>query len=114
MAKRYYVEDDDSDSAVGVLVLIVLAIAFLISPGIIVTSLLRFLIDLSVSQCWGCSIVTCLVLCTCLHFFTETGLTFRKYAICVLCSGLFILLFTLFINDNCFYNTLIYMFEGLS
>lgn len=110
MAKRYYVEEDNNDGGAiivfGILAIVVLVI---LSPGIIVTSLIQNIIYLSISQCWGCSIVTCILFCICLHFFTETGLTFKKYAIWAVCIGGFILLLTLFDNDNCFIETVKFM-----
>ena len=110
MAKRYYITEDDSDgeAIIGVL-LLVIGVLVIFSPGIVVTTLIRNITDLSISQCWGCSIITCIAFCACLHFFTETGLTFKKYAIWTVCISGFILLLTLFDNENCFIETVKFM-----
>lgn len=106
MAKKYYVEEEDNNAgAVGLVGLVLLLILFALSPGILVTSLLRFVVDLTISQMWGCSIVACIVLMGYMYFFTKNGLSFTRYLICAGVSAAFILILTLFVNDNCFYNT---------
>lgn len=106
MAKRYYVEDDNGGAeGIAGLIIGLLCVLFVLAPGVLVTSLLRLLIDLTVSQLWGCSIVANLALGAYMYFFTKNGFSIKRYLICAGISAAFIFILTLFINDNCFYDT---------
>jgi len=45
-----------------------------------------------------------------MHLFTEEGFSMRDYLIYAGISAAFIIIVTLFVNDNCFFNTVKEMF----
>lgn len=111
MTKKYYIDDDENDEVGAVIgVILLLCFIFILAPGVIATSLLHLFIDFSVSQLWGCSIVSSLILVGYMHLFTEDGFSMRDYLIYAGISAAFIIIVTLFVNDNCFFNTVKEMF----
>lgn len=112
MAKYILKKDDNEDFEAGaVLILLGLVVLFALAPGILFTSIARECMELTISQCWGCTVVSSIAIGVLLHFCTKTGFSMGKFAIISLIAGLFILIVTLFDNDNCFFETLKYMFK---
>ena len=108
---KYIIKDDTEDFEAGAgLILLGLVVLFALAPGVLFASIARECMELTISQCWGCAVVTSIVIGLLLHFCTETGFSIKKFAIISLIVGLFILIVTLFDNDNCFFETLKYMF----
>lgn len=104
-------EDEENEGAAMIgMVLLVVCIAFVLTPGIILTSFLNLFIDFTLGQLWGCSVVGTLLFGAYLYFYTEGGLSLKRFLIGVgICAGIMILV-TLFIPENLFATTVKEMF----
>ena len=111
MGKRYYIEEDNNAGGAALLIVGLLCVFFILAPGVLITSLLRLVIELTVSQLWGCAIVFSLALIEYMHFFTKNGFSFTRYLIYAGVTAAFIFIFTLFVNDNCFFDTVKVMLD---
>lgn len=104
---RINTEDDEDRENSGLLILLLLFAAFILSPGIIITAFIQPIFHFSVSQLWGSAIVGSIVVAIAIHY--SIGLTFSRYLICGGICGGFIILLTLFKGENMFSNTVIEM-----
>ena len=96
MAKYVIKEDDSSEGLAAGAIILVFALLFILSPGIVITSLIYYIIDsMTTGQLWGTSIYW-------------KGGTIKNYLICSAIIGFLILLITLFygIEGNIFIETL--------
>lgn len=107
---RILTEEEKGNEGCGAglaaLLLLVIGALFVLSPGIIITSLLNLGIHFTTSQLWGCAIVCSIIVAIGLAMLVGTDSLKTSYlATAVICS-LFMFLSYLFAPDNnCFYNT---------
>ena len=101
-------KEDITEGMSGITVLII-GLLFLLSPGIIITSLLHLLFDFTTSQLWGSAIVGTIVVMIIMYF--TIGISVSRYLICAGICGGFIIVLTLFNSDNIFWNTTKAMFK---
>ena len=64
--------------ALGGAFIMFLGVLFILSPGILITSLLNLFIDFTTSQLWGTAIVGCIIVIIGLFALTERKRWFRK------------------------------------
>lgn len=106
MAKYVIKEDDSSEGLAAGAIILVFALLFILSPSIVITSLIYYIIDsMTIGQLWGTSIVGSLAV---LGIICWKGGTIKNYLICSAIIGFLILLITLFygIEGNIFIETL--------
>lgn len=84
-------------------ILLLIGVLFLLSPGIILTSLINPLFNFTTSQLWGSAIVGSIVVMIIMYF--TIGISVSRYLICSGICGGFIIIWTLFNSDNIFWNT---------
>lgn len=100
---------EDATNGLTELCLALIGIVFLLSPGIVITSLIHWAFQLTTGQLWG-SAVICTIAVVIIMYFT-IGISLTRYLICAsTCAG-FIIILTLCFGDNIFWNTVKDMFE---
>lgn len=90
---------------------VVCLVCFILSPGIIITSLLSLGITFTTSQLWGCAIAGSIVVAVALALIWGFKTLFKSYLITAVVSTLFVVIFSLFNSNNCFLNTVCNMFD---
>ena len=90
-------------------ILLLIGVLFLLSPGIILTSLINPLFNFTTSQLWGSAIVGSIVVMIIMYF--TIGISASRYLICAGICGGFIIVWTLFNSNNIFWNTTKAMFK---
>jgi TonB family protein len=83
-----------------------IGVLFVLSPGILITSLLATFIDFTTSQLWGAAIVASIAVIIGVAILLGGNDVIKGYLITALCCSLFMFIIYLFIPDNCFYNTI--------
>lgn len=91
--------------------MLLIGLIFLITPGILITSLINNFSDFTTSQLWGISIVASIVVFIGIAILLRGEGVVKGYLITALCCTLFMFVYYLFKPDNCFYNTIVKMFE---
>lgn len=104
-------QEEMGENAAGGLLLLI-GVLFLLSPGIIITSLINPLFDFTTSQLWGSAIVGTIVAMIIMHY--TIGISVSRYLICAGVCGGFVIILTLFNSDNIFWNTTKAMFDSNS
>ena len=87
-------------------VMLFIGVLFVLSPGILITSLLATFIDFTTSQLWGAAIVASIAVIIGVAILLGGNDVIKGYLITALCCSLFMFIIYLFIPDNCFYNTI--------
>lgn len=87
-------------------VMLFIGVLFVLSPGILITSLLATFIDFTTSQLWGAAIVASIAVIIGVAILLGGNDIIKGYLITALCCSLFMFIIYLFIPDNCFYNTI--------
>lgn len=87
-------------------VMLFIGVLFVLSPGILITSLLATFIDFTTSQLWGAAIVASIAVIIGVAILVGGNDIIKGYLITALCCSLFMFIIYLFIPDNCFYNTI--------
>lgn len=104
---KHYTDEEYTNEQGGKILagcfLFVIGVLFVLSPGIIITSILNLMFDFTSSQLWWSSII-CTIIVVAIMYFT-IGLSLKNYCICAgICAG-FIIILTLITTDNIFWNT---------
>jgi hypothetical protein len=120
MAKRFVLVDPEEEAQgefAGALIMLFLGLFFMIivalcvlSPGVVITALIEPGEEMTLSTYWACTITSCLVLWLVLHLLTKSGLT--VYGIVAICTTIFVVLLTLWIGENRFFDTAYFMYNG--
>ena len=87
-------------------VMLFIGVLFILSPGILITSLLATFIDFTTSQLWGTAIIASIVVIIGVAVLLGGNEVIKGYLITALCCSLFMFIIYLFKPDNCFYNTI--------
>jgi len=87
-------------------VMLFIGVLFVLSPGILITSLLATFIDFTTSQLWGAAIVASIAVIIGVAILLGGNDVIKGYLITALCCSLFMFIIYLFKPDNCFYNTI--------
>lgn len=87
-------------------VMLFIGVLFVLSPGILITSLFATFIDFTTSQLWGAAIVASIAVIIGIAILLGGNDVIKGYLITALCCSLFMFIIYLFIPDNCFYNTI--------
>ena len=98
--------NEDMGDGCASAVLLFLAVLFVLSPGILITSLLSTFIDFTTSQLWGTAIVSSIVIGICVAWINGGNDIVKGYLITALCCSLFMFVYYLFKPNNCYYNTI--------
>lgn len=97
----------------GALILVILGVLFILSPGILITSLLNLFIDFTTGQLWGTAIVGCIIVIIGLFALKgEDGLGKHYLITAVVCSLFMFVSYLMVSENNCFYNTVTKMFSS--
>ena len=98
--------NEDMGDGCASAVLLFLAVLFVLSPGILVTSLLSTFIDFTTSQLWGTAIVSSIVIGIGVAWLNGGNDIVKGYLITALCCSLFMFIYYLFKPNNCYYDTI--------
>lgn len=107
-------DDEDLNDGCSGAVMILIGLLFILSPGILVTSILTLFIDFTTSQLWGSAIVASIVVLIALAVLLGGEGIIKNYLITALCCSLFMFVYYLFKPDNCYYNTIMRMLDSES
>lgn len=106
--------DEDLNDGCTEAAMLFIALLFILSPGILITSILTLSIDFSISQLWGSAIVASIVVLIGLAVLLGGGEIIKNYLITALCCSIFMFVYYLFKPDNCYYNTIVRMLNSES
>ena len=95
----------------GAMVILILGVLFILSPGIIITSLLNLMMDFTTGQLWGSAIVGSIIIAIILACIWGTENITKSYLGTAVVSTVFMIVVYLFSPNNCFYNTIKAMFD---
>ena len=98
--------NEDMGDGCASAVMLFIGVLFVLSPGILITSLLATFIDFTTSQLWGAAIVASIAVIIGVAILLGGNDVIQGYLITALCCSLFMFIIYLFIPDNCFYNTI--------
>ena len=98
--------NEDMGDGCASAVMLFIGVLFVLSPGILITSLLATFIDFTTSQLWGAAIVASIAVIIGVAIILGGNDVIKGYLITALCCSLFMFIIYLFIPDNCFYNTI--------
>lgn len=99
--------------ALGGVFIMFLGVLFILSPGILITSLLNLFIDFTTSQLWGTAIVGCIIVIIGLFALKGKDGLGKNYLITAVGCSLFMFISYLMVSDNnCFYNTVAKMLSS--
>ena len=99
--------NEDMGDGCASAVLLFLAVLFVLSPGILVTSLLSTFIDFTTSQLWGTAIVSSIVIGIGVAWLNGGNDIVKGYLITALCCSLFMFIYYLFITFIIYISSLV-------
>lgn len=102
---------EDIGEGCGAMVILILGVLFILSPGIIITSLLNLIIDFTTGQLWGSAIVGSIIVAIFLACIWGSENISKTYLGTAVISTVFMIVVYLFSPNNCFYNTVKAMFD---
>lgn len=106
---RILTEDEKNNEEMGDgcagAVMLFIGVLFVLSPGILITSLFTTFIDFTTSQLWGTAIVASIAVLIGVAVLLGGNDVIKGYLITALCCTLFMFIVYLFKPDNCFYKT---------
>lgn len=114
LSEQEHNDEELSDGCASMFLLIlavVCLVCFILSPGIIITSLLSLGITFTTSQLWGCAIAGSIVVAVALALIWGFKTLFKSYLITAVVSTLFVVILSLFNSNNFFLHTVCSMFD---
>ena len=102
--------EDLGGGCVGMIVLLLLVL-FVLSPGIIITSILSLMMTFTIGQLWGTTVIGSIVVAIGLAIVFGVNNLGRNYLVTAVLSTIFMIVIHLMTPNNCFSDTIFAMMD---